>query len=46
MRFRLTYHDPDHGKVTSFYNEEDLREWLDNWPHWTGPSEVTIERIQ
>jgi hypothetical protein len=45
MRVRLTYYDPDHGIVSSVYNERDLREWLDQWHDYTGPSEIKLERI-
>jgi hypothetical protein len=45
VRFKLRYNDPVQGIVESIYNEEDFREWIDNWPHWTGPDSIYVERI-
>lgn len=45
MRFLLTYFDDAHGVVSSEYTEKDLKEWLDEWPHYTKPIEITIRMI-
>lgn len=46
MRFQLSYTDPDYGEVPSVYNEKDLREWLDVWKDYVGPTEIRLMKVQ
>ena len=45
MRVLLSYMDPAHGEQSSVFNENDLREWLDDWPNRVAPTEITLKRI-
>ena len=45
MRVLLSYMDPARGEQSSAYNENDLREWLDDWPNRVAPTRITLKRI-
>ena len=44
-RFRYFLAYRDEGKTTTLtLTEKDFREWLDNWPNYVAPVEITVER--
>jgi len=42
-RYFLAYED-EGQKTTLTLTEKDFREWLDQWPDYVKPVEITIER--
>jgi len=42
-RYFLAYED-EGQKTTLTLTEKDFREWLDQWPDYVKPMEITVER--